>query len=252
MTSVQVDNDWLVEESGGSPFLLTELARGAGKAEHAGLRGASLDAVLMRRVRMLPVALRRTLEVVAVAGRPLPAGLTLRVSRTLLCADETPPDSGTLRQLKTERLITTSVGVATEQEEAIECYHDRIRESVTASLAEQVRREVHLRLAEHLESAGADPEQLSEHYAEGGDQKKAATHARTAADAAAASLAFDLAASLYRRCLAQAYFPPEEEHVIGLALAEALERAGRGRESGDRYVELARATLRGPIDARSN
>ena len=71
--------DEIAGESGGSPFLLEELARGA-SAYHRIAMGeqllarpaVTLDQMLSERAARLPDDARRLLEVIAVGGRPLP------------------------------------------------------------------------------------------------------------------------------------------------------------------------------------
>src|SRR5262249_57296436 len=61
----------IARESGGSPFIVHELARYVRANEPRAGAVISLDDVLRRRIEKLPEPPRRLLEVIAVAGRPI-------------------------------------------------------------------------------------------------------------------------------------------------------------------------------------
>src|SRR5262249_27802478 len=124
--------------------------------------------------------------------------------------------------------------------DTVEAYHDRVRESVLRHLDDGTRKEWHGRLALALEqSATADPEKLIVHWQGAGNAARAAEYAVRAANEAAAALAFDHAASLYR--LALELRPPEGDaaRALKVKLAQALSNAGRGAEAGHAYLEAA-------------
>src|SRR5205807_7783142 len=64
--------DCIVAESNGNPFLVREIARylrDRQPSNHAGLR---LEQVMAERIERLPDVVRQVLELVAVAGHPVP------------------------------------------------------------------------------------------------------------------------------------------------------------------------------------
>ncbi|MBM4370891.1 MAG: AAA family ATPase, partial [Deltaproteobacteria bacterium] len=231
----------IAREAEGVPIFLEEMVRYLRMAAVERLPTAeaarlTLEEVIGHRVGVLPAASRDLLEIVAVAGQPLPqrvawdaAGIRGQGWRALAV-------------LSAQRLVRTH---GRDQGDPVECFHDRIRTTLVGSMAPPRLRERHLALAQALDAGGdGDPERLLLHYLEGGDRGRAAIHARTAADQAYRAFAFDRAADLYRRC---AELQPEGEPVrlgLDLRLADSLEKAGRGPEAAEAF--LAAASVRPP------
>ncbi len=236
----------LAREAGGVPIFIEEMVRylrmpevftsGASPADAASL---TLEEVIDHRVRLLPKESRVLMEVVAVAGQPLPqratwtaAGIGVQGWRAIAV-------------LSAQKLVRTH---GRDMDDPIECYHDRIRTTLVTGLPGDRLREHHLALARVLDASGsADPERLFLHFLEGGDGGRAAVHAQSAADQAYAALAFDRAADLYRRC---AELLPEGQAArrgLDLRHADALEKAGRGPEAAEAL--LAAAAVRTPDEA---
>jgi len=116
--------------------------------------------------------------------------------------------------LRSERLVrTTGPGLDDE----IECYHDRIRESIVARLPQSVAAGHHAALAASLERDGTgQPELLAAHLEGAGELARAGGFYRVAADQAVEALAFGRAEEFYLRALSFA--------VATSAKAEILER----------------------------
>ena len=131
-----------------------------------------------------------------------------------------------------------------ETQRYVEPYHDRVRETVTAALSEEEQREHHRQLAMVLESSfGGDPQlpaaHLFNHFHAAGDRSKAAQYVLPAADQAAADLAFEQAARLYRQALELGAVAPDQAHVVRKRLADALADAGHGVEAAAEYQVAA-------------
>jgi serine/threonine protein kinase/tetratricopeptide (TPR) repeat protein len=225
----------IARESAGNPFFVSELvqyARECGRS--AGDRASvdlDLDKVLWARIQRLPDEARRLLEVVAVAGRPLPRVAAIRA--TVMGPDE----QGSLAVLRRARLIR-SPGLATV--DAIETYHDRIRETVTAHQSLSELRDCHGRLASALEATGqADPEVLAIHFQHAGEADQAGKYFARAAEQASDALAFDRAVKLYQQVLELRPARGEEGRQVRIQLADALANAGRGFEAGQQYLAAA-------------
>ena len=166
----------MAAETGGNPFLLTELARALDPARPSGA-AAGLDAVIARRLKHLPPDARGLLSAVAVAGQALP--LAEAAATAGLPAVPLP----TIARMRTERLVRLVDGRAAgahspaaagpdadgnspaarptaehaDAAASLDTYHDRIRETVLARLSGRERRGLHVRLAELIERADPHP-----------------------------------------------------------------------------------------------
>lgn len=181
----------IAEESQGLPLFVSELSawhRTASSDEASGL--ISLDAVIRGRVSELPPEGRALLEVLCVAGGPLP----VRVAEGAAGVSE----ADALRaRLRVEKLTRT---VESGERELLDIYHGRIRDSLLGGLDDAQRRALHGQLAHVLErEPGADAGVLVEHFLAAGDTARARAHVLRAAEAAERGLAFVRAAGLYRR-----------------------------------------------------
>jgi serine/threonine protein kinase/tetratricopeptide (TPR) repeat protein len=253
--------DSIARESAGNPFFVAELVRYAQSedpaartnwssrapspfrtesAASADSSAIALDDVLWARIRRLSDEPRRVLELVAVSGQPL--GLEIIGS----CVDLIHDERVSLALLTSSRLVRSTGGPGRNE---IETYHDRIRETVVARLEPEVKRDHHRRLALALEASGvADPEVLGDHFLEGGQPARATEHFARAADQAALALAFDRAASLYRRArdLLPSLTPAPTFYQLNSRMGDALANAGRGAEAAQAYLAAMRDA---PVDA---
>ncbi len=176
----------------------------------------------------LPDGCRDLLEAVMVAGRPID---TMVVREAAGVAGN---ERRLVGALQGAYLLRPAGSAAT-----VEPYHDRLREAVVSKLPASRLSEIHLRLARAMESRGTDePETLSEHYLKGGERGLAAMHSARAASAASRKLAFERAATLYRRALELT--PDATAHAAWeVGLADTLANAGRGVEAARAYLHAA-------------
>jgi len=217
----------IARESGGNPFFIRELAR---YRRENGLRSVSeltIDQLILARVAALSEPARRLLEIVAVAGRPLPAH-TARDA-----AGIEGEEQATLAPLRWGHLVRLRDTGAREE---IEIFHDRIRASILGHLSREALQSHHRRLAAAIEASDrVDPETLAHHFEEAGDVPRAASWASVAADQASLALAFDRAVNLYRR--ARALQPDDlARRTLSIKLGDALAKAGRGAEAAHEYL----------------
>ncbi|WP_437333199.1 serine/threonine-protein kinase [Sorangium sp. So ce394] len=237
----------IARESVGSPFIVGELVlqarrQSAGQPTASGIDGArqraSLEALLLARFAGLPVDAQRLLEVIAIAGQPIEQGAALRA------AELTGGAQTALAALRSGHLVRTG---GLEPTDAVETYHDRVRETVAAQVA-PVRLAAHHRaVAEALEETRrAAPERLAHHFKEGGDPDKAGEYAAEAAAQAAASLAFDKAARLYRLALECKPGDSRRRRELQMMLGSALVNAGRGAEAAEAYLSAAESASMAP------
>jgi serine/threonine protein kinase/tetratricopeptide (TPR) repeat protein len=225
----------ILSEARGNPFLLEQLARYAATSDQTSTTGITLGVMLDERLRHLPSGARQFVEALAVAGRPINPEVVYQAAE--LSGDELPLVSS----LRAAQFLRTG-GAG----HALELYHDRIRETLTAQLDPKKVVQIHRRLAQALEGRGIDdPEALFEHYLGAGERVRAATHAALAARKAATALAFDRAAGFYRRALELA--PARGAELVDLkrGLADALVNAGRPAEAANAYLDVAQLTSAG-------
>jgi len=228
----------LAEESAGNPYPLSELVRhllttAAGSQHDAAAAPVTLDDALRARVSLLSESARRLLEVVAVADRPVEQLVATRAAE--LGADA----RAELAQLRAAHLVRTR-GV--RGGDLVECFHNRVRETVVAMLSAEQLAEHHQRLAKVLDALGrAEPEALVAHFRGAGELEQAAGYAAIAAANALKVLAFDRAADLYRVALELRPDRQSAEEVRRLrrALGDALANAGRGKNAAEAYRAAA-------------
>ncbi len=221
----------IADESRGNPFFLHELARYArAPAEDVEAwegKGPTLtlDGLLGARVARLPPASRALLEVVALMGEPIVEATAFKAAAIQTGRHEA------LAALRAAGLVQRSGGAGLDW---LETFHDRVRDTVLERIEAGELTARHLALAEALEAENADPEAVARHFRAAGDIPRAVAHTRRAAQAAAETLAFDRAASLYRAALEIAR--PEEQSALREKLGDALVNAGRGGEAAEVYL----------------
>jgi serine/threonine protein kinase len=223
----------IARESGGNPFFVYELARhlrtDASLAERFAARGQiTLERVLRTRIEQLTSDARRLLEVVAVSGRPLGQFDAFR-------AAELHAEGWTaLTALRSGRLIRMT---ASGEQDLLDTYHDRIRESVVAHLEPRALESHHRLLARVMEGSGcADPEILAVHFRGAKMPDRAGEYYAKAAEQAAAALAFDRAAELYGIALELRPIDDAEGRQLRSSRGDALANAGRGLEAAREYL----------------
>jgi len=225
--------DVIAAEANGSPLFVGEIARWARERRVAGRDAGggeliTLEQAILARVSRLSTEARALLETISIARGPL--GLAV--------AEKAAGLGGRRRAaaiaLRGARLVTTR---GFGDGDAVEAAHDRIRETVFASLDDAGRRRAHLALARALAGSDlADPHAAFEHFRAGGDEESARRYALDAAEAADQALAFLRAADLYRAAIALRAAPPD---VLYAKLGDALASAGRGSDAADAYTEAA-------------
>jgi hypothetical protein len=220
----------IVVQSGGSPFVIAELARCAARGEGDAVP-PDWSAVMRQRLQRLPAAAREIAEIAAVAAGPIDRHLLLQASRR---GESARP---LLALLESECIIRA----ANTAGDVLHTYHDRVREAVVAQLSPESRARCHRSLATTYESLGpaAEPEVLARHFHGAGELPKAADYAVAAADRAASAFAFVRAAELYHA--AREWDPRDETWRRTLLTREgdALANATRFMEGAAAYLDAA-------------
>jgi eukaryotic-like serine/threonine-protein kinase len=228
----------IAEESQGLPLFVSELSawqRTSAPDQASGL--ISLDAVIQARVEQLPTEGRALLEVLCIAGGPLP----LEVAEYVAGLSEADSLHARLRVAKLTRTV------ANGERELVDIYHGRVRDSLIGRIGGQRQRALHWRLATALEGTGnADEGVLLEQFLAAGDEDGARRHVLPAAVAAEGSLAFLRAAGLYRQAIELRVSHPRWQ--LERSEANALLSAGHAAEAAAVY---ASAVDHAPLSERT-
>lgn len=226
-------------------YTVTSLARALTTASPGGTSTtAGLDEALAERIAELPDAERRLLAVSALAGAPLSVSVIAAAS-SLSIADCVR----TATSLRAAHLLRAVPRARARHgnkggSDALEPYHDRVRDAVARRCSLDESAAHHTRIAAALEAAGAgddDPQALIRHLAAAGQGARAATFAERAGQRAQAALAFDQAAAFFDDALRLAGHAPAsvDARRVQALRARALEYAGRGMEAADAFIASA-------------
>ncbi len=232
----------IAAEARGSPLFVAELARWANERREIthGDETIALEQVILARLAEVPPAARALLETISIAGTPLEHAIAEKAAGIV------GRRRNATMALRGARFVSTR---GLRDADMLETAHDRIRETVAASLGHAERRARHLALAHAIASFDhADPAAAFDHFRAAGDDASARDYALRAADAADRGLAFSRAAVLYRAAIA---LGAEAQDLVYAKLGDALANAGRGAEAADAYLEAAsRAPERDAGDLR--
>ena len=227
--------DAIARESAGHPLLAKELIAHARRSDAAVTPGvAGLAVALRERLSMLSPRARVALEMLCVAGQPLPRSCVLDLGASV------GVDFAALRELRVACALreTLREGVI-----LVEPYHDSIRQLLASDIEAQRAQALHLQLAQELCRLGERYLELAvHHYVSGGEWRLAAHLAERAADRAGAGLALNRAAALLELAL-RSVAAGDERDRLQLAAADACARAGRNLAAAQHYEQAAdRAT----------
>jgi hypothetical protein len=195
-----------------------------------------MGSMIQHRVSRLSKSERHLLEIVAVAGQPLPQHVAQRAA--YLRARQR---AELFVRLQAAQLIRLS---GRRDADLIEPYHDRIRETVVDHLSEQTRQSHHLAIALTLQSSEEpDPELLARHFQAACKPDQALGYVLQAAQHAEQSLAFIQAAELYRRALelrpACAEDAGPDVTALTIKQGNALSSAGHGADAAQCFLDAA-------------
>lgn len=222
----------IVAESSRIPFLITEFSRYATICHEQRRRpDFTIEEVIRQRIAVLPSAARKLLDIVAIAGQPVPE--TAAYKAAALESDDFPG----LQSLAAESLVRVR---ETPEGRELETYHDRYREAVIAALPAALRESAHLGLATALtELAAPDPAFVATQFKFAGQDELASKYYLAAAEKASAAYAFDKASEFYRQALELGSFTVDEKLRLALFHGEVLVQAGRGREAAEIFRKAA-------------
>jgi tetratricopeptide (TPR) repeat protein len=215
-------------EADGRPLFIQALASSQGLFPQATF---SFDELLDAHRRALPKEAAHLLEMTALLGRPV----ELRALLTASGAERSVVD-----QLQAGRLLRVARNSSGLE---LECYHDRIRESIAARLSSAMQADHYRSLATALsKSEDVDPELLTDCFEGSGQLASGARCAALAAARAERGMAFERAARLYQRALQLGPASEEERHDHLVSMGHALGNAGRASAAADAYLKAAALT----------
>ena len=223
------DSSRLLGEAGGSPFLLSQLARNLLAFFEQGRvplpAEFRLGDLVARRIRALPESSRRLLTCVAVANAPVPRKVALSASGL------DGAGRAVAGQLERASLLRST---RAQSSVAFEVCHDQIRQAVSGRLTSTERADMHAAILQALESSeGASAEAMAFHAEGCGEAELSVGYALVAARRAEDGLAFSHAADLYAHALHWEHLASSERADILRHRGLALSDAGRGREAAD-------------------
>jgi serine/threonine protein kinase len=239
----------IADEAAGNPFFVAQLvhylastyaqAANDGQMTADGVQAAlprssepiTLELVLRERLSHLPEPALALLEVLAVAGRPIACDLAVEASGIASEADNA------LSLLRAGSWLRSQ---GPRKDDAVECYHDRVREVVAQTLPAARLRTRHARIAVTLELSGrASPVDLAEHFRAAEQNDKAVHYAQRAAEKATYALAFDDAAHWYELALSLGTLDASERSALRIKLGESLANAGRTAAAAQTFLAAA-------------
>ncbi|MFN2158453.1 MAG: adenylate/guanylate cyclase domain-containing protein [Anaerolineales bacterium] len=250
--------DLIIERAGGNPFFIEEILRtfmdngtlvqeissnGSGRTVWRSTGSAeemavpeNLLSLFNARVDRLEEGLRQTFQLASVIGRTFPEPLLAGL------VDDRLVETGEL-QRQLEALIRLDLINETASQPDLEYAfrNPMIQEATYKSILKTRRREIHLRIAETLESLYPERKvelasQLGFHFSRAGEQKRACEYYSLAGDNAFRLFANSLALNFYREALAAARLIPDFQLED---LKHLYSRLGRTLELESRFQEAA-------------
>jgi hypothetical protein len=189
--------------------------------------------MIRRRLDTLSPIARQLFEALSVAVEPLSKVTLYRIVRA-----SHAELSREIRLLIHESLVRVTGGLETDR---LEPFHDQMREAAQAALSPPDLKSWHRRLAHAFEADETpDPQRLVRHYFGAGDMAAAFQYALAAASIAEKALAFERAAGFYITAIETGKACENELAMLHRQRAEALAKAGRGRQAAEEYLIAAR------------
>jgi len=225
-----IDPVALARRAGGHPIELLEHVRAALTDTAAPPLAGGGRALLFARVAHAPVDVRRVVELIAVAGAPIPVAALARAA-----ALAEPTLHATLDRARLAGLVRTH---RKDGRGVVEPAHDQVREVVFDALSTLERCQRATLLAPVLEELGHEPADVAALYALAGRPEEARRCAEAAAHRMTASGAHDAAAGMWRR-VGELATDRAVQRAARQARADSLAHAGRGSEAAELYLGLA-------------
>lgn len=131
----------LFQGTQGNPYFLEQLIEGF-DVETGQFQAIPLDEIIDRKLQRLPNEATALLEAIAIAGQAVKLDEAAQVS------DQSSHPFATTTHMRSERLLRL---IGSSEQQLVDTYHDKIRETVLDGLQASKRRELHIRFGEFLE-----------------------------------------------------------------------------------------------------
>lgn len=219
--------DHIVSQAAGLPYLLSELSHFAniqGERFSTAPRLETGESLLTERLDTLALENTVLVELAAVASVPL-------APEVLLSAAEST-QRYRIRDLCGLRLLKS---IARDNRQALQIYHDHLREFVLANMSAENASKRHASLLASMETQGGyEHEAMLPHAEASNNIERIRHHARGAANRAKASLAFKQAAHFLNIILGT-YAESERSLELMVEYADALANAGQSTQAAPTY-----------------
>lgn len=252
----------ICSETGGNPAVLLLLAAQISRTRREDRDRASLEATLRSRIAGMPLSRRRLLELIALAGRPLPLPVLVQAAQASgVDAGDWQFDVSELRGMRLIRIrfaasshmtdapsaLTPATGEAAGasgwleiQERQLDTANDPVRQRVLSTLDKQARIQRYRCLAQALEDHDwDDPGFLYHTYLKAKERSSAARLAGRAARWAMTAGDFTHAIRFCRRALLLGTEEGLERIQLRVLLGEAIGRSGRSARAAQVFLALA-------------
>jgi tRNA A-37 threonylcarbamoyl transferase component Bud32 len=233
--------DAVVREAGGNPLFTLELIRylsdvvlpTGGLADFTAGNAVSFDSLILGRLGMLPVESKELLQIMAVAGDPLPQKVVGDAAGVPLGSEGWERGISGLDQATMIRRSNR------EGSDVVEPYHDRISRAVIVSLDATTIHGLRTRIAQAMERWGRErTDMLARYWLEADDRERAKYYACEAAIQARTKLAFHRAAQLYETAAALEIDPDAKCELLR-AMGECQVSNGRPLLAADAFAKAA-------------
>jgi DNA-binding NarL/FixJ family response regulator len=225
--------DVIAARSEGNPFFAEELLAAASEGTELPLGVRDL---LLVRTAGLDSPTQGLLRIAAATGRD--------VGYSLICATAGLPEADVRDRLR--QAVEHDVLVADPEAGTFRFRHALLAEAIYATILPGEREELHGRIAEELERAGAASAELAPHWAAAGRTKEALVASVDGAREAEAVFGLSEALAHLERALALWDAVPDAADLVGLDVSELCDRAARLAShvgASTRAIELARRAI---------
>lgn len=125
----------------GNPYFLEQLIEGVDQ-KTGQLQAVPLNEIIDRKLQRLPVEAKELLEAIAIAGQ------AVKLEEAASVSEQSNQAFATITHMRSERLVRL---IGSSDQQLVDTYHDKIRETVLDGLAESKRCSLHVRFGELLE-----------------------------------------------------------------------------------------------------